>query len=126
MHRQLRPVLATNTGIRILIPNTIRRIFESADFPEYSNTRIFPEYYSNTTCHVTCSYQGAIIAVFHLFFWSATVILSSILSSISSIDSSIASVFLSNSLVSSILLSKSAILVYPYLQCPNQAYLSFH
>ena len=119
-------VSATNTGIRILIPNTIRRIFESADFPEYSNTRIFPEYYSNTTCNVTCSCQGATIRVFHPFFWSITVILSSILSSISSIDSSIASILSSNLLVSSMLLSKWAILVYPYLQCPNQVYLSFH
>jgi hypothetical protein len=114
------PVSATNTGIRILIPNTIRRIFESADFPEYSNTRIFPEYYSNTTCNVTCSCQGATIRVFHPFFWSITVILSSILSSISSIDSSIASILSSissidssiasilssNLLVSSMLLSK--------------------
>jgi hypothetical protein len=87
-------------------------------FAEYSNRpiflgirilRIFPEYYSNTTCNVTCSCQGAIIRVFRPFFWSTTTILSSILSSISSIssiDSSIASILSSNLLVSSILLSK--------------------
>ncbi len=53
-----------NTGIRMLIPNNIRRVFESADFPEHSNTRIFPEYYSNTTCSVTRSREGTIIGIF--------------------------------------------------------------
>jgi hypothetical protein len=102
-------VLATNTGIRILIPNTIRRIFESADFPGYSNTRIFPEYYSNTTCNITCSCQGAIIRVFLPLFLSTLAIialLSAIVLSILVIDSSIASILSSNSLVLSILLSK--------------------
>ena len=93
-YARLKAVLATNTGIRILFANSIHKYLNRLKIPHHSNIRVLPKYYSNSTCNVTCSCQGAIIRVFHPFFWSTTVILSSILPSISSSISSV------NSLVS--------------------------
>src|ERR1035437_8015110 len=82
-----RPVLATNTGIRILFANSIREYLNRLKILHYSNIRVLPEYYSNSTCNVTCStnmYVKALISVFSTYF---SYLLLLILSSISLLGS---------------------------------------
>jgi hypothetical protein len=63
-------VLATNTGIRILFANTIREYLNRLKILHYSNIRVLPEYYSNSTCNVTCStnmFAKALISEFSTY-----------------------------------------------------------
>ena len=80
-------VLATNTGIRILFANSIREYLNRLKILHYSNIRVLPEYYSNSTCNVTCStnmYAKALISEFSTYL---SYLLLLILSSISLLGS---------------------------------------
>ena len=65
----LETVLATNTGIRIVFANTVRECLNRPIILDYSNIRVLPEYYSNSTCNVTCNTMCHVTLLFGTSSW---------------------------------------------------------
>jgi len=93
-------VLATNTGIRILLKNIRHEYFNWPKVLKSSNIWIFPKYYSNSMCNVTCSAKALLSEFSTYSFLSNTVTLLLI-----SLLDSLASLILSLDLLALLILS---------------------
>jgi len=66
-------IITNSVGHKYRYSNTIREYLNRPIILDYSNIRVLPEYYSNTTCNVTCSAKAPLVRVFNLLFLSTTI-----------------------------------------------------